>query len=532
MASQHYFTVPLSLLILGSMCLVSPNAWGQSITDKVSHFEVSQTHEQVEIVQNGSRRMRFEFNIPEFVVENPSIVQVQPVAPNELVLRGIKPGVTSITVSDPNRNLTTFDIHVVGDVRKLEASLQQAFPDSTIKAVALSNGVMLTGTVARATDIPIVVSMSKSFYPESVLNKLEVGGSQLIAMQVKVYEVSRSKLRKLGVDWSYSSNDFAIASSVADIIKAFSNSPGAVPAATGQTLQFGVFGDDSRFDAFIEALERNSMAKLLDEPTLVAMNGRAAEFLSGGEIPIQVASGLGTNSIEFRPFGTKLDMVPIVLGQGRIRLEIRAEVSEIATDLGGNTGVPGFRVRRVNTGVEMNAGCTLALAGDYREEVESEKSGFPGLLNRPYLGQMFRRIEEDKNEIELVMMVTPSFIGEVEQYKLPYNIPGRSTQSPSDTEFYLRGYTEVPQCAVDCPLPTPVGAVQSHQNVLPQQPYVPESMPAAPANGEQPADQLVPVPEASGSGTSATGRKAPILAPASTTTTPTTSRFGYPPSSK
>ncbi len=526
MASKHFLTVPLSLLIFASSCVLASRAWGQTQAGNVSHFEVSQTHEQIEIVQNTSRRMRFDYNIPEFVVENPTIVQVQPVAPNELVLRGIKPGVTSITVSDPNRNLTTFDIHVLGDVRKLEVSLQQAFPDSSIKPVALSNGVMLTGAVARATDIPLVMSMTKSYYPESVLNKLEVGGSQMVAMQVKVYEVSRSKLRKLGVDWAFSNSDLAVASSVADIIKAFSNSPGAVPVATGQTFQFGVFGDDSRFDMFIEALERNNLAKLMDEPTLVAMNGRAAEFLSGGEVPIQVASGLGTNSVEFRPFGTKLDMVPIVLGQGRLRLEIRAEVSEIAADLGGNTGVPGFRVRRVNTGVEMNAGCTLALAGDYREETETEKSGLPGLLNRPYLGQMFRRVEETKNEIELVFMITPSFIGEVEQYKLPVNIPGRSTQSPSDTEFYIRGYTEVPQCATDCPLPVPVGAIQAHQNVLPQQPYVPESMPAPPeSDPNAPAAPPAEQPKTEGA---SSDYRIPILTRPTENATSQVSRFGYP----
>jgi pilus assembly protein CpaC len=359
------------------------------------------------------------------------------------------------------------------------------------------------------------------------LNKLQVGGSQMVAMQVKVYEVSRSKLRKLGIDWSFSNDDFAVASGVAEIIKAFSNTSGAVPTATGQTFQFGVFNDTSRIDGFIEALEQHSVAKLLDEPTLVAMNGRAAEFLSGGEIPVQVASGLGTNSVEFRPFGTKLDMVPIVLGQGRMRLEIRAEVSEIANDLAGATGVPGFRVRRVNTGVEMSAGCTLALAGDYREEVEAEKKGLPGLLNRPYIGQIFRRIQEDKNEIELVFLITPSFIGEVEQYRLPVNIPGRTTQSPSDTEFYLRGYLETPQCAADCPLPAPVGAIQATQNVLPQQPYVPESMPPQPETA--PATPAMPPAEqpAPSSGTSSEMR-VPIFSRTATNTETSSSGFGFP----
>lgn len=256
------------------------------------------------------------------------------------------------------------------------------------------------------------------------------------------------------------------------------------------------------------------------------MNGRAAEFLSGGEVPVQVASGLGTNSIEFRPFGTKLDMVPIILGQGRVRLEIRAEVSEIAADLSGSTGVPGFRVRRVNTGVEMNAGYTLALAGDYREEVETEKKGTPGLLNRPYLGQLFRRVEEEKNEVELVFLITPTFMGEIEQYRLPTNIPGRTTQSPSDTEFYLRGYIETPQCAADCPLPTPVGAIQAAHNVLPQQPYVPESMPTKP--DAEPAPPAMPPTEQPKPSGATSEMRVPIFTRTAEKTDSTSSGFGFP----
>ena len=135
--------------------------------------------------------------------------------------------------------------------------------------------------------------------------------------------------------------------------------------------RLGIFSGNTNIEFIINALERRSIAKLLDEPVLTAENGRPAEFLSGGEIPIQIATGL-TQSIEFRSFGTKLDMVPIIHGQGEMTLEVRAEVSEVDNTLSSTSGVPGFRVRRVNTGVRMRAGHTLALAGDYREEVETQ----------------------------------------------------------------------------------------------------------------------------------------------------------------
>lgn len=200
----------------------------------------------------------------------------------------------------------------------------------------------------------------------------------------------------------------------------------------------------------MEALEQNNIAKLLDQPTLVAQNGRPAEFLSGGEIPIAIASGLGTNSIEFRPFGTKLDMVPLIHGQGELTLEIRAEVSEVDNSLSFGSGVPGFRVRRVNTGVRMKAGHTLALAGDYQETTEAEKRGIPYLLDSPIWGSLFRRTTTTTSENELVFMITPQFISEVDPSQVPQLGPGRLTANPSRSEQFVHGYLEVPRCNQEC----------------------------------------------------------------------------------
>ncbi|MDB4767013.1 type II and III secretion system protein, partial [bacterium] len=200
-----------------------------------------------------------------------------------------------------------------------------------------------------------------------------------------------------------------------------------------------------------QALERNNIAKLLDQPVLVAQNGRPAEFLSGGEIPILVASGLGTTSIQFRPFGTKLDMVPIVHGNGELTLEVRAEVSEVAPEL--TTGdTPGFRVRRVNTGVKMRAGHTLALAGDYKENYAGENQGVPLVKHSGIFGPLFRRVEVQENETELVFLITPQFVSDVEPGQIPAGKLGKLTASPSNTELYKNGYLEVPVCAEDCPI--------------------------------------------------------------------------------
>ena len=411
-------------------------------------FEINRSIESVELIAGSSQRLKFDYDVPELMVENPEVISATPVATNEILVTGLKPGISTVTVSDADKNLQTITVEVAVDVRPLERAFVAHFPDSQIRVNALQTSVILKGNVARADQVQNILAVARDYFPTNVINELQVNGSQNIAIKVKVYEVSRSKLRQLGVDWSFLGDDFSVVSSVAELIQ--NVSAGAVEAQ-GQNLSFGVLNDNDTFNAFIRALERNNIAKLLDQPVLVAQNGRPAEFLSGGEIPIQVQSGLGNNSVEFRPFGTKLDLVPIVHGQGQLTLEVRAEVSEIANDLSGETGVPGFRVRRVNTGVKMKAGHTLALAGDYREDVQTEVSGIPFLMDSPLVGPWFRNVTEETNETELVFLITPRFISEVEAHRLPQYGPGELTTRPSDYELYVNGYTEVPRCSDDCP---------------------------------------------------------------------------------
>lgn len=413
-----------------------------------SQFEVNNSVDSITLITGASQRLKFDYLIPEMMVENPEVITAAAVSQNEILVTGLKPGISTITVSDPNKNLQTIMVEVTIDVRKLERAFNQHFPESKIQVNALNSSVILKGFVAQTDQMQNILAVAKDYFPGNIVNELQINGSQNIAIKVKVYEVSRTKLRQLGVDWSFLGADVSVVSSVADLIQEVSTG-GA--AANGQNLSFGVLNNGRTFNAFIQALERNSLAKLLDQPVLVAQNGRPAEFLSGGEVPILVAQGLGNNSIEFRAFGTKLDIVPFVHGQGLMTLQVRAEVSEIANDLAGDTGVPGFRVRRVNTGVKMKAGHTLALAGDYREEVQTEVRGIPGLMDSPFFGPAFRRVEEERNETELVFMITPRFISEVEPNRVPRIGPGQLTQSPSDRELYVNGHVEVPRCDEGCP---------------------------------------------------------------------------------
>jgi pilus assembly protein CpaC len=403
----------------------------------------------VEVVAGASQPLKFEFPIPKLMVQVPEVLDASAVSANEILITGLKPGISKLTVVDENGNHFTVTVAVKIDVRILQRAIDKIFPTSQVHVDALSSKVILSGYVADSEQVTNIMELANDYFPVGVINNVRVAKSPNVAIQVKIYEVSRSKLRRLGVDWAYFGPDFQAVSSFADLIQ---NVGAGSATATGQQFSAAVVQDGRSLGVFIEALEQHNIAKLLDEPTLVAKDGRPAEFLSGGEFPFEVAAGLGNNTIQFRPFGTKLDIVPIVLGRNRLTLEVRAEVSEVDNTIGGNTGVPGFRVRRVNTAVDMPVGHTLALAGDYREEIETEKRGAPKLMDHPFWGAAFRKTEEVRSETELVFLLTPRFIDAVEASQLKRAPFGKSSKSPSDKELYIDGHVEVPTCPGDgCP---------------------------------------------------------------------------------
>ncbi len=442
--STRLFLSTLVGIGLFSLSLATATVSAQGFSNEMhsTGYSVDAAGKQIDLSVGTSKSIRFDFKIPELLVDSPEVVRATPVSANEIVISGLKPGVANITVSDPDKNVQLITVNVVMDVRKLDMAIKRLFPTSRINVNPLQNSVVLDGTVARANDVEMIMAVAKDFVPANVINKLEVDGSQVVAIEVKIYEVSRTKLRNMGVDWRVAGDKFNIVSGFSDVLSSLADTTG-----TNGNARFGIVNDSTRLDAFVNMLEKRNLAKLMASPTLSAQNGRPAEFLSGGEIPFQVSSGFGNNSIQFRPFGTKLDVVPLVHGEGDLTLEVRAEVSEVANDLSAGTGVPGFRVRRVNTGVPMRSGQTLALAGDYREKVEAEVKGLPHWLNKAGVGALVRNTKSEENETELVFILTPRIVNPVEAGTFAdANMPGRQTVQPSNHELFFNGHIEVPRC--------------------------------------------------------------------------------------
>jgi pilus assembly protein CpaC len=419
--------------------LAPANQDGSSLIKRVAAPE-----QRIEMIVQTSRLLELKKRIPKAMVNNPDVVEIHPRAANVLQVVAKKPGYTSITVWDEDDQIYSWDVLVTGDARELSTYLTREFPDASLRVFTLANSVVISGNVDDPADIEQIQQVAEDFFPK-VINRITVGGVQQVLLKVQVMEVSRSKMRSVGFDWGYFPNDDFFVQSVSGLITSAGGA--AVTSSGGETFAFGLVSDNAAFFGFIEALRRNNLAKVLAEPNLVTVSGRPAFFNSGGEFPILVPQSLGTVSIEYKKFGTQVDFVPIVLSNGAIRLEVRPRISEVDPTRSvtvQNFTIPGLRVREVDTGVEMQAGQTLAIAGLVQTRLEAETTGIPWLMDLPYVGAPFRRVSNQENEIELVVMVTPELVHPLDCHEVPPVYPGSGTTNVTGCEM-LKGYIEVPK---------------------------------------------------------------------------------------
>jgi pilus assembly protein CpaC len=225
-------------------------------------------------------------------------------------------------------------------------------------------------------------------------------------------------------------------------------------ALANPQIQFAILGTDTLFHGFLEALKQESLLKILAEPVVATNSGRPATIHSGGEFPVLVPQGIGTATIQWREFGVRMETVPIVLGNGRVRLDVAAEVSE--RDFSNSVDVDGFRVpgitsRDVNTGVEMNFGETLMIGGLISSRLTVSNNKVPFIGDVPYLGAFFSRKNYQQAETELVILVTPHLVSPMNACQVPTNGPGLNSDGPTTKEIFFNQHVEVPYFGPDCP---------------------------------------------------------------------------------
>ncbi|QDT48539.1 Type II secretion system protein D precursor [Symmachiella dynata] len=469
---------------------------------------------KLEMVEKSTRILELKGRITTVDVNDSEVITASkvenPFNPRQLRITAGAPGVTDVTVVDEFGQSHKLEILVVGDVRHLQSLLQLSFPDAAIHVTKVQNTAVLSGWVDQPAQIRPIMQLTEQFFPEPI-NNIQVGGVQQVTLKVKVMEVQRGKIRRLGFNFFDIGNNGYIISNPGNLIpiRTLTSAAGAATSLdfnpAGATAMFGIISDSNIFQGFIEALKEESLLKILAEPNLSVKSGSKANLLQGGEFPILIPQSLGTLSVEFKSFGVKLEALPIVLGNGRLSLQLIPEVSErdfsSAIETQGIV-VPGLTTRRVQTAVEMDFGQTFVIAGLIFDRQTATTFKVPVLGELPFFGALFRRVRYDETETELLIMVTPELADPLKPCEVPPQGPGQFTSTPTDRELYLDGTLEVPyygpQC-VDCEAdggyvpqpayiePTPNGNMQ----------YAPSTVPPAPAaSGSDISPPPTPQPEA------------------------------------
>ena len=385
-------------------------------------------------------------------IGDPGVADFVLISPHELYITGKAPGLTNLTLWYDKGGFRIFDVEVAFDIARLKRKLNEILPgESDIRVIAMDDSLTLSGRVSNAANLSQVLSLAGSHAPEGKVNNLlEVGGVQQVMLEVRVAEMQRSLGRRLGVNFNYisESGKFGI-DKLGDLTSLDDDknltAGSAFDILVSQTVNaiFRFTSNGATWTTFIDALKANGLVKVLAEPTLIALSGNEAFFLAGGEFPVPVPQGLGTVAIEYKDFGVGLAFTPTVLSNKKINLKVSPEVSEldfsVAAQIEGFV-VPGLTTRKAATVIELADGQSFAIAGLLRDTTRDFVSKFPFLGDIPILGQLFTSREFQRNETELVIIVTPHLVKPLDIAGQP--LPTDFYNSPNDAEFYILGMME------------------------------------------------------------------------------------------
>lgn len=398
-------------------------------------------------------------------------MEVLLLSPTDLFFRGKKAGATNVILQDANGVCYLRDIVVAIDPATLQAKLGELMPDEGgIRVKSAENAIVLTGKVSDAAKLDEAMRLATAYGDgKRVVNLLRVTAPQQVMLEVKIAEVSKTLLDKFGIDFArmFTSADGLTSKVISGIF-------GGAPALFGKfgqnfsagavngSIDAGVSGGNAAARAAmvtggrsttlfgIDAQKKDGLVRVLAEPNIMAISGQSASFLSGGKIFIPVAQtregGAATITLEEKEFGVGLKFSPTVLDGTRVNLKLVSEVSELSqtgspfTTVGGVTSVlPSISTRRIDTTVQLNDGQSFAVAGLIRNNVTETLSRFPGLGDIPVLGMLFRSTEFQKDQTELIFIITPRLIKPIAG---PIALPTDNHVEPSRADVILMGQAE------------------------------------------------------------------------------------------
>lgn len=384
--------------------------------------------------------LQLEQNVSELFVANPEIADVQLNTPTVAYIFGKKPGSTTVFATDTNGKIAVrMDVRVSHGLSELQQAIQSSFPHEDVKFFSIPQGILMQGHVASPVIAKNIEEITKKYLgpKDQIVNNLSISTPTQVLLKVKIAEVSRTVLNKLQINWTSAlpsphhfmsglltgRNPFnqTLPSTTFPNFGANLTNPGVFardPSTSNPSNSVGIqFSDGATtVAALIDALDQEGLASILAEPNLVAISGETASFLAGGEFPFPVPQDQNI-TIEFKQFGISLSFTPTVLSNNLINLRVRPEVSQldrgngltflVNATAGSTVTVPAIKTRRAETSVELGSGQSLAIAGLIQSDMANTLGGLPGFADIPILGALFRSTQFQKNQSELVIIVTP-----------------------------------------------------------------------------------------------------------------------------
>ncbi len=494
-------------LALCALCVMSIQLLAQErVKIQASFKKDTEQTIKVDLLVGQSRIIEFDEEFQSVSMSDPAIAD--PVLPSQsqIVINGLKFGQVNLIVwkkSSPSAPPKTiiFDIYVQNNLNLIDNQIKILFPKENIQLSQANDSIVISGSVTSpeiATQVKLILE-SAGFKQVVNLIKPPITEALQVQLQIRVAEVNRQVMREIGAAYGgfgtgvptyINPGGPASLGGYSRDVQNLGGNGSANAIATVEKLLLSpgsavtlFFGGNNQY--FIKALQERGALRSLAEPNLIAMNGKPASFLSGGEIPYQVVSGVGGQSsvsIQFKPYGIQLEFTPTIIDENHIRLELKPEVSSIdfSTAVQANgVVIPALRVRRASTTLELRDGQSFALAGliDNSEQVNLSK--IPGLGDIPVLGELFKSRRFQRNETELIFLCTVKLVEPLNPDQVP-NLPGVGASKNS----LLSPSGPIPSG------PIPSGLIEGDSGHAPPKRKISELM-SAPT--PRPAGQPVPV---------------------------------------
>jgi pilus assembly protein CpaC len=424
-----------------------PGARAQASPGITPHARAAVAGSTLTVEQGGGRLVGLAGAASNVFVADPNIIAVRPASSRRLFVFGKAAGFTTLTATDAaGRTIASYNVTVSPNrypAVRIRAEAARIAPGSPVSVQSEANGVVVRGNVPTAAQDYLLMKQAQlaAGTGQSVLNDTEIVQPQQVALKVRIAQMSRTVTQQLGINWQSAAGGVAIGkfafgfSTLGSLLGA---STAAAPVSGSYNLNFPQ--NTVPIDGVLDALNTDNLAHILAEPTLTALSGQSASFIDGGSFPVPVPGQNGQVTVEYQNYGVQLKFKPVVLSNGSIILHVEPTVSSPTTQnafqisvAGESLVVPSLSTQSASTTVVIGSGQTLAIAGLLSDSSNQTDNGVPGLGQIPVLGAAFRNDNYNKQEEELVILVTPYLVHPVDN-ESRFEMPDSGWSTPNQIQ--------------------------------------------------------------------------------------------------